>query len=182
MPFHPRLACSIETSRLILRELVLEDSQGMFELDSDEETQKFLGKDVASNIEESIGYIKMVQSQYEANGIGRWAMILKETGEFIGWNGIKIEHDVNGFESFYDFGARIISRHFRHGYTHEASVAVLDHAFKVLNIDKIHAYIEADNTASIKLVEKLGFKYDGTFFFEGLDNYWYTLTKSDWID
>ena len=53
-------------------------------------------------IEESIQTIEYLQKQYAENKIGRYATILKETGEFIGWTGIKFinDHVENGHTNF----------------------------------------------------------------------------------
>ena len=76
----------IETERLLLRELQLSDAEGMFELDSNPNVHLFLGNRPVKNIEESIEYIHFVQKQYKDYGTGRWAVILKETNEFLGWS------------------------------------------------------------------------------------------------
>ena len=52
--------------------------------------------------------IENIRQQYRTNGIGRMAVILKETGEFTGWAGLKLERNVNGHEQFYDIGYRFI--------------------------------------------------------------------------
>ena len=72
----------IETERLILRELALSDAEGMFELDSNPNVHLFVGNRPVKHIEESIEYIQFVQKQYKDFGIGRWAVILKETNEY----------------------------------------------------------------------------------------------------
>ena len=79
----------IETERLLLRELWPSDDKDMFELDSNSEVHKYLGKNPVIHIEQSQELISMVRNQYQANGIGRWATIEKETGLFIGWSGLK---------------------------------------------------------------------------------------------
>ena len=78
---------SIETERLLLRELLPTDDAGMFELDSNPEVHIYLGNKPVKSIEESREAIANIRQQYLENGIGRWAVILKETGEFIGWFG-----------------------------------------------------------------------------------------------
>lgn len=50
----------------------------------------------------------MVRQQYVDNGIGRWAVVEKESGLFIGWAGLKIETNVNDHASFYDLGYRFL--------------------------------------------------------------------------
>jgi ribosomal-protein-alanine N-acetyltransferase len=74
----------IETKRLILRELLPVDDIGMFELDSDKAVHKYLGNKPVNTIEESRKIIEAIRQQYEDNGIGRWAVVEKSTGKFLG--------------------------------------------------------------------------------------------------
>ncbi len=102
----------IETERLLLRELLLSDVDVMFELDSNPNVHLFVGNNPVKNIEQSIEYIHFVQKQYKDFGTGRWAVILKETNEFLGWSGIKfITDEINGHTNFYEIGYRLIEKH-----------------------------------------------------------------------
>lgn len=76
-----------ETNRLILREIVPEDEGGLFQLDSDPEVHEFLGNQPISNIEQAREVIRFIRKQYIDNGMGRWAIIEKNTGNFVGWTG-----------------------------------------------------------------------------------------------
>jgi ribosomal-protein-alanine N-acetyltransferase len=74
----------IETERLILRELVPIDAEGMFELDSDPLVHTYLGESPITTIEQAKANIALIRKQYVDNGIGRWALIEKQTGNFMG--------------------------------------------------------------------------------------------------
>ena len=63
-------------------------------MDSDPEVLKFIGIDTAKSIEESEDTIKELQRQYKENGIGRWAVIEKSTGDFLGWSGLRFYPEV----------------------------------------------------------------------------------------
>lgn len=102
---------------MLLRELLLSDADGMFELDSNPNVHLFLGNKPVKDIEESLHQIKNIQQQYEDLGTGRWAVILKETGDFIGWSGIKfITNEINNHKDFYEIGYRFIEKHWGKGY------------------------------------------------------------------
>ena len=99
----------IETERLILRKLLLSDVEGMFELDSNPNVHLFLGNNPVKNIQESIDMIENIQKQYVNFGTGRWAVVLKETNEFIGWSRIKyITDEINNHKNFYELGYRCL--------------------------------------------------------------------------
>src|SRR5690554_5929279 len=98
-----------ETPRLLLREIVEDDIEGFFVLDTDSEVHKYLGNKPLTSWEECAAMIKNIRRQYEENGIGRWAVIDKETGEFAGWAGLKyITEPINDITHFHDVGYRLL--------------------------------------------------------------------------
>lgn len=166
----------IETDRLLLRELLLSDADGMFELDSNPKVHLFVGNNPVKNIEESIEYIHFVQKQYKDFGTGRWAVILKETNEFLGWSGIKfITDEINGHKNFYEIGYRFIEKHWGKGYATEAGKAFVNYAFNEMKVDALYAYADAGNENSRKILEKLGLHYINSFEYEGETEVWYEI-------
>jgi RimJ/RimL family protein N-acetyltransferase len=148
----------LETNRLLLRPLKLTDAEEMFTMDKNPEVHKYLWQTPVQKIEEVIKVIDYVNEQYERNNIGRFATILKETGEFIGWTGIKFvdDHVENGNTNFYDYGYRLNEQFWGKGYATEASIAWLDYGFTKMNIDKMNAYTHAQNGASNHILQKVG--------------------------
>lgn len=166
---------SIETERLLLRELLPTDDAGMFELDSNPEVHIYLGNKPVKSIEESREAIANIRQQYLENGVGRWAVILKETGEFIGWSGLKLEKNVNGHEIFYDLGYRFIQKHWGKGYAFETAKAFVDFGFNEMKLPVINAYADFDNLNSRKVLEKVGMKFVNSFELDGTEEVWYEL-------
>lgn len=70
----------IETERLLIREILPTDEQGMFELDSDSRVHQYLGGNPFTDIKQTRDLIIFIQRQYEEFGIGRWAVIQKKDG------------------------------------------------------------------------------------------------------
>ncbi|TYA52372.1 GNAT family N-acetyltransferase [Formosa maritima] len=85
----------IETNRIILRELRSLDLDGLFELDSDLDVHKYLGNKPVKTREESIRILESVFNQYKERGIGRFAVIEKSSGDFVGWSGIRFNTEYN---------------------------------------------------------------------------------------
>jgi len=110
----------IESARLLLRPLRASDAPGMFALDSDPAVHRYLsgiGGAGAASLADSAATIRYVQAQYAAAGIGRWAVLLRATGEFMGWAGLKlVAGPVNGQHDFYELGYRFIPRYWGQGY------------------------------------------------------------------
>lgn len=166
----------IETERLLLRELLLSDVEGMFELDSNPNVHVFLGNKPVKTKTESLAQIQDIQQQYQDFGTGRWAVILKETGEFIGWSGIKfITKEINNHQNFYEIGYRFIEKHWGKGYATEAGKAFVDYAFNHIKADAIYAYADKGNENSRKILEKIGLQYVNSFAYEEEEEVWYEL-------
>lgn len=169
----------IETERLILRELRIGDLEGMFELDSDPEVHRYLGNKPIKNKNEAKKTIENVLNQYKERGIGRWAVMEKHTGDFIGWSGIRLntEYNMNGFTTYHDVGYRLIKRFWGKGYATESGKAAVDYAFNVLNLPELYATTEIGNQASHNALLKTGLKYVEDFYFEEekLNLRWYKI-------
>lgn len=163
----------LETNRLMLRPLKLSDAQDLFAMDKNPEVHKYLWQKPAQTIEESIKVIDYVLSQYKTNKIGRFATILKDTKEFIGWNGIKFvtEQPENGNINFYDYGYRLNEKFWGKGYATEASIAWLDYGFNQMKIEKMNAYTHAENQASNHILKKIGMSLIEKYL-DNSDTYW----------
>ena len=171
-----------ETDRLILREMLPDDVNGMFELDSDPLVHKYLGNKPIQTIEESKKMITYVRDQYVNQGVGRWSVIEKATGDFMGWSGLKFYFDytLNSKTHFYDIGYRLIPRYWGKGYATESAIAAMDYGFNNLKLDTIVGLAEVENIGSNKILKKIGLKYIEVFAHEGEKVNWYELKKEDY--
>ena len=167
-----------ETERLILRELLSSDDEGIFELDSNKDVHKYLGNKPIKNIEEARNVIDFIRHQYIENGIGRWAVIEKETNNFIGWAGFKLIRDkINNHSNFYDLGYRLIPKYWGKGIATESAKALLDYGFEKLQLNIIYSMTDTSNKASRNVLEKTGFKFVETFFLDGVEHDWLEAIK-----
>jgi len=164
---------SIETPRLLIRELELKDAPGMFEMDSNPLVQKYLGMKPVKCIDESIENIRFIRQQYTDYGIGRWAVIEKETNQFIGWSGFKWITDLtNGHSNYPDLGYRFLERAWGKGYASEAAFAALDYGFNVLSYPEIFGIADVENLSSIHILEKVGLRKLCIFDYNGRPHHW----------
>ena len=170
----------IETERLILRNILPTDVDGMFELDSDPEVHKYLGNKPFKSKSQSEEIINSIIAQYQEFGIGRWALVHKQTHEFMGWSGLKLNTvTLNGCSNFFDVGYRIIPRFWGKGYATESSIAALDYGFNVLKLDTIYGITEKGNEASHRVLLKIGLHYIEDFYDDKskLTLQWYNISK-----
>ncbi|HEX8658342.1 MAG TPA: GNAT family N-acetyltransferase [Hymenobacter sp.] len=166
-----------DTTRLHFRPLAQTDTAGMFALDSDPAVHRYLGGiggQLATSPAQSAETIAHIQAQYVANGIGRWAVLLRATGEFMGWAGLKlVPGPVNGHYNFYDLGYRFRPQFWRQGYGYEAAQAWLDYGFQTLALPRICGYADAENAGSRRILEKIGLQPGNEFTEEGVRCVWY---------
>lgn len=175
----------IETKRLLLRELRDSDLEQMFLLDSNPLVHKYLGNTPYTDKSQSQKYIDDVKEDYERYGISRLAVEEKETGQFIGWSGLRFypkEHEYNGNYNFFDVGYRLLPQFWGKGYATESGLASLEYGFTKLKLDTIYGITEKDNEASHKVLLKIGLTYAEDFYDKKLNKQlrWYHINKHDY--
>jgi RimJ/RimL family protein N-acetyltransferase len=147
----------IETERLLLRPFTLDDIVPSYEMNLDAEVSKYTGDGgVVSKKEIEKRIIENVFGDYKKHGYGRLAVVLKEENKFIGFAGLKYLEDMDEV----DLGYRLMKQYWEKGIATEASIACVNFGFKNLKLNKIIAMVLPDNTGSVRVLEKLGFKYD----------------------
>lgn len=171
----------LETPRLILREMNEGDADSLWELDSDPEVHRYLGNHPVQHKDEIKTTIESVLIQYKKNGIGRWAAIEKETGNFIGWTGLKfVTNETNKHVNYHDLGYRFIRKYWGKGYAFETAIASVQYGFNTMRLNEIYAMADVGNGASNKILKKSGLKFIETFTFQGVEHNWYCLKKEEW--
>lgn len=174
----------LETERLILRELLDIDVEGMFNLDSNTDVHKYLGNNPITSKEEAQKNIDLIRKQYKELGIGRFAAVEKTSGEFMGWSGLKLnkgeKEALNGHQTFIDIGYRFIPKFWKKGYGYESAVACLKFGFQQMNFNTIYGAADVKNIGSNKILQKIGLHFVNEFSYKNLDVNWYELKKENY--
>lgn len=149
----------LETERLILRRLTPQDSAFIFELVNERSFIENIGDKKVKTLGDAVRYIQHgPMASYDQYGFGLYRVELKQPASPIGICGpLKretLEHP--------DIGFAFLPRSWRQGYALESAAAVMDYARAVLGLSDIAAITTPDNERSIKLLEKLGFKFQCT--------------------
>ena len=134
----------IETERLLLRRYTPDDFDALYEILSDPETMRHYP--APYDAEGTRRWIIWNLDNYEKYGFGLWALVLKETGAFIGDCGLTIQN-IDG-ELLPEIGYHINKKYWRQGYAKEAARAVRDWAFRNTGFDALYSYMKHDNVAS----------------------------------
>ncbi len=148
-----------ETARLILRRLNTNDSAFILELVNEPSWIRYIGDRGIRTLDDAVGYIQNgPMDMYQRLGFGLYLVELKELGVPIGICGL-IKRE--GLEDV-DLGFAFLPRFWRKGYALESASAVMSYARTVLGLARIVAVLSRDNDRSVKLLEKLGFRAEGT--------------------
>jgi len=147
----------IETERLRLREFNSTDGEMIFELLNSPGWLKYIGTRSIETTDDAINYIETkLRKGYKESGFGFYLVELKSTGEKIGMSGL-VKRD--GLDNV-DVGFALLPQYENKGYAYESTAAVMKFAKEQLKLSKLAAITVPYNTPSIKLLEKLGMKFD----------------------
>ena len=165
----------LETERLILRPFIQTDVDQIFAMRSDEDVMRYIRE--PQNREESVNWLNLVSSRWETKGIGFCAVIEKQTEEFVGWCGIWRLKETKELEIGYAFAKKYWGK----GFATEAALEFLQYAFEELKPGKVVAVVRPENTASRRVMEKLGMNLVKTGKFYGQDLVQYAITKKEFL-
>ena len=152
---------TLETERLVLRELKEDDAQIVFKSwTNDDEVSKYVRWSTHKNIEETKEYLKDTEKRCkEEENYFSWGIVLKESKELIGAMAAFPTEDGR-----IEIGYNIAKKHWRNGYTTEALKKVIEYLTNEVGIHKYICSHAVLNPASGAVMKKAGFKYvkDGT--------------------
>ncbi|MDD3415895.1 MAG: GNAT family N-acetyltransferase [Lachnospiraceae bacterium] len=167
----------IETERLLLREFRLEDFDALFKILSDPETMQHYPKPFDQ--ERTKRWIEWNLENYEKYGFGLWAVVLKETDEFIGDCGITMQI-IDG-ESLPEIGYHINKKYWKKGFGSEAARAVRDWAFENTQFNCLYSYMKYTNIGSYSTAISNGMTKLKEYPDEkNTISYAYTITREEW--
>lgn len=167
----------LETERLYFREFTLEDASAFMELNSNPNVIRYTGDGPIENLERSKEILNTVTFPQYKNKLGRWAVHLKSSNEFIGWCGLKYIEQLDET----DLGYRFFEKHWGKGYATESAKAVLEYGFNVLELDTIVARAAIENTASHRVIKKVGFVFEKEGEEHGDKIYKYRLSRIQYL-
>jgi RimJ/RimL family protein N-acetyltransferase len=147
----------VETDRLVLRRVVVEDSEFILELLNDPSWIRYIGDKGVRTLDEARDYIlKTLVAMYERLGFGLYLTELKGESVPIGICGL-IKRD--SLEDV-DIGFAFLPKFRRHGYAYESAAAVVEYGKRTFGLKRLVAITSPDNYGSARLLEKLGFSFE----------------------
>jgi RimJ/RimL family protein N-acetyltransferase len=166
----------IETRRLRLRPITLDDLPPLARLWGDPEVMQYLPTGEARPVEGTEVELKYMVSHWQSHGFGVWAVLLKDTGEFSGYCGPQTLHEEPGgvtAEALQDgtdveVVAGLAQPCWKKGIAPEATRAALRYGFETVGLARVVAAIHPENDASRHILQAMmGMKEDRTLHYYG---------------
>lgn len=152
----------LETDRLILREFEVADAPHYHALNADPEVLRYTGDAPFPTLASAVDFLSKYD-HYAQYGYGRWTVLLRETGELIGWCGLKYLQDVEEV----DLGYRFFQKHWRKGYATESGKACVRYGLEDLKLPFIVGRAMKGNIGSIRVLENCGLTWWKDFLMDG---------------
>jgi RimJ/RimL family protein N-acetyltransferase len=157
----------IDTGRLVLRRFTLDDLPAFYQLCSRPEIIRYAQSTPVASLEEAREFMQAAPFRdYATYGYGRFACVWKESGEVIGFSGLKYVPEIADTELGYRFFPEFWGR----GLATEAGRASIDFARSDLGLKRLVALVHPDNVASASVLAKLGFAVEKQLRYSGLND------------
>ncbi len=174
----------IETERLFLRNIDLKDLDTFLNYRNDPIVAKYQSWEPNLKRKQVSEFIKELQPR-KIGKPGKWnqiVWILKKNMVHIGDNALKVQEDCMQAELGFT-----LSRNYQgKGYAYEATGALINYAFKELNLHRVFSITDCKNSSAIKLLKNLGMRQEGHYieniFFKGAwgDEYQFAILQKEW--
>jgi ribosomal-protein-alanine N-acetyltransferase len=149
---------SLETKRLILRQIIGPDAEDIFRIYSDEEVMRYWGAPAHSSIYQTRILINELDSSFRAQEGIRWGITLKDDGRLIGscghWRLVK-----RHFRS--EIGYELARAYWSQGIMAEALEPIIQFGFTQMELHSIEAQVDPQNFRSARLLQRLRFQREG---------------------
>jgi len=148
----------LETERLLLRKITVEDAEAMFVYGSDPEVSTYVTWYKHQTMTDTKEFIDFILDQYEAGRIAPWGIECKDTGrligtiDFVSWN---------THHQFAEIGYVIAREYWGKGVTTEAAKELIRFGFEKMDLVRIQARCFVENIGSERVMEKAGMSFEG---------------------
>ena len=163
----------LETPRLVLRELTVDDLDFVAEMLAHPEVMHFWPRPCTRD--EAADWIRRHQQRYARDGFGYWLALDKPTGRPIGQAGL-LTQELDGVMEI-GIGYMLHRPLWGQGYATEAAAACRDHAFAKLGKLRVTATVRPENLPSRRVAERIGLRFERMTTWAGLPHMLFAATR-----
>ena len=163
----------LTTPRLELRPYAVKDVAGLHRVWTEPGVRRFLWDDVVIPMEQALQVVESSRGHWDTVGYGQWSVRLAGTSEIMGFCGFRPAD----WQRAPELLCGLATRHWGRGYAYEAAMAVLDFGFTTRGFSSVVSATDVPNTASVRLMERIGMTFERRGSLNGLDTLFYELTR-----
>jgi ribosomal-protein-alanine N-acetyltransferase len=154
----PEQLLTLQTKRLLLRRLTLDDAAAVFDYAQDPLVSKYTYWTPHRSIADSEEFLAGAARQYERDRLIHWGIVLASEAKLIGTCGFVNWHPAHARA---EIGYALARSHWHNGYMTEAVGAAIAFGFHVMMLNRIEAMCMKENVASARVLEKAGMQFEG---------------------
>ncbi len=163
----------LETPRLILREMALDDLDFVATMLADPRVSRYYERRFSR--EDSAVWLRRQLDRYQRDGHGLWLVVARESGTPVGQVGLAFQ-EVEGMRQP-EIGWLLHAPFWGHGYATEAAAATRDAAFDRWHYDRVISLIRPENVRSQRVAERIGMTPGRRVAFHGFDHIVFSAAK-----
>ena len=163
----------LETARLRLRPFTFEDLNAHHQIIGSDSQVTFSGEPMT--LEQSRSALEKRMRHWDEHGFGMWAVVQKDSGTLLGHAGLQTFESTGEVELGYYLGRSAWGQ----GVATEAGAACVRYGFETLELRQIVAVVRPANSASQKVLSKLGFRYEREAYYYGFDVQFWRLEQRE---
>ena len=148
----------IETAHLKLRKPLQKDANALLEITRDEIVMKYYGMPSFRSKAEALNEINWFNKIFVQKEGARWVITEQAVGKYIGDIGF---HNYKATHARAEIGFKLAKAYWHQGIMAEALGGVLEYGFSVMQLNRIEAVVDPENTACLTLLKKAGFVEEG---------------------
>jgi RimJ/RimL family protein N-acetyltransferase len=165
------------TPRLALRPCTLADVPALHALWQDPDVRRWLWDDMLIPEASARDVVEESLATFAARGFGQWLASGRADGALRGFAGLRAFGGEGEVELLYG----LAPAHWGEGLATEAAHAVLDHGLRTLALPRIAARADSPNAASVRVMQRLGLRFDGERLVQGRATMHYSIAREDWL-
>ena len=148
----------LETDRLVMRMLSLDDAADIFDYTSDPEFARYLSWGPATSVEEPIAFLSDTMFRRQLGDVAAWGLVAKDSNRVIGTCGFT-NWDPENKKA--EIGYALAREFWGQGYITEAVIEAISYGFETMELNRIEAMCDAQNLGSYRVMEKAGMSFEG---------------------
>ncbi len=175
----------LETERLFLRQLTLDDAETLLTLFSDDAVTRYMDVPSLTHSIQVRQLLRFLSERITALVSIRWGIVYKEHNALVGTCGYNEWVNEHGYRG--EIGYDLMRVYWGRGIMSEALRAMLEYGFAHMELNRVQALVTPGNERSMKLLRMLGFQHEGLLrdygYWKGQfwDQHAWSLLKREWV-